>query len=267
MTNIYRFERLIHFKEAAHDKALTFVMPYMWDDQREGLLFRATFSHDGVEQVMDVAREMFKHGDLEEDFVTGLGLLLRHLRMTYLGQCWSRCQGNSTLWKNKDVRLEASRADIALLKGVNMRDVLYLDSPSIEDGLGRLNPERTGGGTRLDFDSMLSVKHKDYSEEDEVRLLTVEGENTNRDYADNIVFAQVFAQQYRQGKISRDDFESNISHLKIIDKKKIPFGHIENFIKSVTLRSSASAEFEKEVERFCEEYSLNYLGRWEPNAS
>ena len=266
MTNIYRFETLNYFEEAMHDKALTFVSPYKWDDWREGLLFRATFSYDGTKEVKDAASEMFKHSDLGEDFVTTLELLLRHLRMTRLAQCWSKCQGNSTLWIKKDVRIETSRADISRLNGVTIRDVVYLDSVGIEDGLKRLNPERAAeGGTHLDMDSVLSVKHKDYSDEYEVRLLTVEGENTNRDYPDNILFAQVFVQLRRQGKMSKEDFESNISHLRIIDKKKVPFGHTEDFIKSVMLHNSASTEVEKKVQRLCEERSLKYLGRFQPN--
>jgi hypothetical protein len=265
MTSIYRFEKLDWFEQAIRDKELTFVSPYKWPDRNEGLLFRHVFSHDKMEKVRATAHEMFKDSFPDQDIGNDIAGLLTALRMTRLAQCWSRCHGNNVLWQDKDVRIEVSREDISRLNRVKAYDVDYVESVTVEDGLKRLNLEHVaGGGTRVDIDSVLLVKQNSFSPEDEVRLLVVEGENTNRDRTENLLFTQIFAQFRRQGKMSKEDFESHIARLMIMDKKKVSFAHVENFIRSVTLADSASPEVEMRVERFCEEHSLDYLGRWQP---
>ena len=131
----------------------------------------------------------------------------------------------------------------------------------------RLNPERVaGGGIRIDIDSVLMVKQNSFSPEDEVRLLVVEGENTNRDRLENLLFAEIFAQFRRQGKMGEEDFESKSASLKIMDKKKVSFAHIDDFIKSVMANASTSPEDEARAKALCDEYSLKYLGRWQPRS-
>lgn len=268
MTSIYRFETLNYFEQVVRDKELTFVSPYEWPDINEGLLFKNVFLRGDMEKVRAAADQMFGN-TFADKHIDGTAItdLLIVLRTTRLAQCWSKCEGNSILWRNKDVRIEVRREDISHLSGVEVRDVEYVESVTIEDGLRRLKAEPVAGGNRIDIDSVLLVKHCSFSEEQEVRLLATEGENVNRDRPERIPFTRVFKQLHRQGKISKEDYEGKISHLRIIDKKKVSFAHIENFIKSVMLNSSASTDVENKVERLCEKYSLQYLGRWQPRAS
>jgi len=267
MPSIYRFEKLAWFEQAIRKRELIFVSPFKWPDKNEGLLFRHVFSHDKTEMVTSCANKLFKKAFPDEDIGAAIADVLIVLRMTRLAQCWSRCQGNDDLLKNKDVRIEVDREDILRLNGVKVYDVEYVASVTIEDGLRRLNPERVAGGeTRLGIDSVLLAKHDSFSTEEEVRLLVVEGENTNRDRPENLIFAQVFAQFRRQGKMSKEAFESHIAHLKIMDKKSVSYAHIEGFFKSVVVNPSASGVDEARVRTLCEECSLNYLGRWQPKS-
>jgi len=265
MTSIYRFETLNYFEQVVRDKELTFVSPYEWPDINEGLLFKNVFMRGDMEKVRAAADQMFENTFAYKD-IDGVAItdLLIVLRTTRLAQCWSKCEGNCTLWCNKDVRIEVHREDLSRLSGVKVRDVEYVESVTIEDGLKRLRVEPIAGGNRIDVDSVLLLKHCSFSEEHEVRLLVTEGENVNRDRSERIPFTQVFAQLYRQGKMSKEDYEGKISRLRIINEKKVSFAHIDNFIKSVMLSPSASTEDESNVERLCEKYSLKYLGRWQP---
>jgi len=267
MTSIYRFEKLDRFEQAVHDKELTFVSPYKWPDRYEGLLFRHVFSDDRMEKVRATAHEMFKDSFPDQDIGDAIAGLLTALRTTRLAQCWSKCEGNPRLWHNKDVRIEAHRQDTLKLDGIKVRDVEYVESVTVEDGLRQLNPQRVAGkGIHIDIDSVLTVKQNSFSPEDEVRLLVVEGENTNRDRPENLLFAQVFAQFRREGKMSEEDFGSKTARLRIMDKKKVSFAHIEDFIKSVMANASTSAEDEARVNALCDEHSLKYLGRWQPKS-
>jgi len=265
MTSIYRFDKLSHFEQIVRDKELSLVSPYCWPDKHEGFLFREVFSDSGMERVRTAADEMFRNTSFHTEIGNSIVGLLTALRTTRLAQCWSKCRGNFTLWDNKDVRIEVHREDISYLSRVEVRDVEYVESVTIEDGLRRLKLEPVaGGGTHIDIDSVLSVKHTFFSPEHEVRLIIEEAENVNRDRPENIVFTQIFTQFHRQGKMSKEDCEEQISRLRLVDRKRISFAHIDNFIKSIMLNSSASTEDESKVERLCEQYSLQYLGRWQP---
>ena len=72
MTSIYRFDRLEHFEQAVRDKDLTFVSPYEWPDQREGKLFRATFSRSEMADVKDIVNRMLSNTHPGEDFGTAM---------------------------------------------------------------------------------------------------------------------------------------------------------------------------------------------------
>jgi len=265
MTSIYRFDKLNHFEQIVRDKALTFVSPYCWPDKHEGFLFREVFSDSEMEKVRTAAEEMFRNTSFHKETGNSIVALLTALRTTRLAQCWSKCGGNFTLWDNKDVRIEVHREDISHLSRVEARDVEYLESITIEDGLRRLKLEPVAGGqTHIDIDSALLVKHTFFLPEHEVRLIIEEAENVNRDRRENIVFTHIFTQFYRQGKMNKEDYEKEILRLRLVDKKKVSFAHVENFIKSVMLHPCASAETEMKVERLCKEYHLKYLGRWQP---
>ena len=123
MTSIYRFERLGYFDQALRDKKLTFVPPFKWPDRNEGLLFRQVFSRGKMEEVRIAAQEMFQSVFPEQDFGTAIADLLTVLRTTRLAQCWSKCEGNSHLWHDKDIRIEIHREDTLKLDGVEVRDV------------------------------------------------------------------------------------------------------------------------------------------------
>jgi hypothetical protein len=242
------------------------VLPYLWSDKHEGFLFREVYSYGGMDKVRIIADTMFENTlPKEQGFGSFIVAVLAGLRTTTLAQCWSKCEGNSTLWQNRDVRIEVCREDISRLDHVEIYDVEYVDSLTIEDGLRRLNPAPiAGGGIHIDFNSVLLTKRRIYSDEYEVRILTSEGENVNRDGRGGFLFGEVFKQLYAQGKISKEELESRILKIGIIYFKKVSFAHIDNFIKSVMLKSSASKEDATKVERLCEKYSLKYLGRWQP---
>jgi hypothetical protein len=268
MTSIYRFETLEFFEQMVHDEELTFVTPYFWPDKNEGLLFKHAFFDSDMEKVKVAANQMFGSTFTDKDIGETIADLLIVLRTTRLAQCWSKCEGNCTLWDNKDVRIEVHREDLSHLPSVEVHDVEYVESVTIEDGLKRLNIEQVAGkGLHIDIDNVLLVKHNSFLTEHEVRLLVIEGENVNRDRPERIPFTQVFTQLHRQGKMSTEDYEKNISHLRLVDKKRISFARIDNFIKSVMLHPFASTEAETKVQNLCKEYSLNYLGRWQPKTS
>lgn len=284
MTSIYRFEKLEYFEQIVNNKELTFVSPFCWPDKNEGFLFRACFHNVdmngigdrllndrecfhgmGMQDVKICADRMFNNrfGPSQKDLGNFVIAVLGGMRSVFLAQCWSSCKGNLTLWLNKDLRIELSREDIITIPEVEILDVEYVDSLSIEDSLRRLNLQPTsGGGSTMDLKSVLRVKLKRYSSEQEVRLLTQEGENTNRDSKGGLLFTEVFRRLRDQGKMSSEEFATNISQVWIMNKK-IPFTLY--FIKSVMLSNSASREVEMKVQGLCQTNSLNYLGRWLPN--
>ncbi len=262
---MYRFEKLDHFEQSVSNEELTFVSPFWWPDMNEGILLRALFSPSGMDDVMASANEILKNpGDV--NFLVGV---LEGMRTTFFAQCWTRCEGNSSLWENKDVRIEIDREDIAKLDSVNVRDVEYVDSVTIKDGLRRLNIEHyVDGRTHIDLLSVISVKHKRFSYEQEVRLVVQVPENVNRDTRGGVPpWLVIFEALYRQGKMSKGDFESTLLRMGIANRKIISFSPIENFIKSVMVNRSASPEVEVRVQKLCQQHSIRYLGRWEQNGS
>jgi len=99
MGSIYRFEKIGRFLQLAEEKALTFVLPELWPSKKEGYLFRAVQSQDGIQKVQETLKRIALASDGFEI------ALLQGFRRSRFAQCWSSCSENDALWKGYDVKI------------------------------------------------------------------------------------------------------------------------------------------------------------------
>jgi len=260
MGSIYRFEKIEFFRQLIQEKALTFVLPQLWDDKREGFLFRAVQSEQGTAKVLEALKKIAPSAkDLSPNIA-----LLRAFRYSRYAQCWSRCSENGALWKGYQVRLEVERDDISKLDGIKAYDVRYVDSIKLEDELKSLFTHQDEKTLTWESENILLTKRIEFSYEQEVRLLTeVVIENTvdMKPPSMTLAMAVVLQREYQQGKITKDQFERCLNSIPISMIKKVSIAHVPNFIRSVMLNPFEPPAIDEEMARFCAQNSLNYLGK------
>lgn len=258
MELIYRFKKIDRFVQLVNEKALTFVLPELWPDKKEGYLFRAVQSQDGIQKVREALKKIAPASDGFEI------ALLQVFRQSRYAQCWSSCSENDALWKGYGIRIEVERDDISKLDGIKAYNVRYVDSINLEDELKSLFVYHADGKLSWRSENVLLIKRKEFSHEQEVRLLTepVIKNVVNRDPAWVVAARlELMRREYREGKITKEDFERSKSEMTISPIKKVSIAHIPNFIRSVMLNPSAPSEADREMAHFCARHSLNYLGK------
>jgi hypothetical protein len=256
--SVYRFERLDRFRQLVEEKALTFVLPELWPDKNEGFLFRAVQSEEGIQRVIEALKKT-----PPRSYGLEVGLL-QAFRQGRYAQCWSSCPENDALWRGYQVRIEADRDDVSKLDGVKAYDVRYVESISIEDEIRLIFEYPDDRTTAWKSEGILLVKRKQFSHEQEVRLLTeIVEKNVVDRHPDWVIPAivEILRREYREGKMTTEQFEQEVKKVTISRTKKVCFAHVPNFIRSVMLHPHAPPEANAQVARFCAEHSLKYLGK------
>jgi len=257
MSRIYRYEKLEYLENMLWTKTLTFILPYFWDDAREGFLFRAAFSDKGLLEVARLIDQMFGPA-IAPWGGRFLAETLRIFMMNHYGQCWSRSRSSPSLWQGKDLRFEIDRDDVARLPGVKDRDMLYADDIGLVESLRRL-VQIENGSLRTDYSCIFTVKHRDFASEEEVRLLSEVPENVNRSNGVHWLLAEIVLERDRSGRLPTQEVLDTLDPI-MPRFQRIPFGHIDGFIKSVIVHPGAPIQVVSHVKALCEEHSLPYQG-------
>lgn len=141
---LYRYISFEQFVGMVQNKALTFVLPELWDDPKECTPF--------------VQLLQSKDNIYEQFFLSAIH------RKTYC-QCWTRISESDAMWRiysynNRAIQIKASEEKIRQLPDVKLVPVVYSDDfeSDEEEGIDK-------------FLRSLAIKRRAFQHEDEVRLI------------------------------------------------------------------------------------------------
>lgn len=141
---LYRYISFESFVGLVQNKALTFVLPELWDDPKEGVPF-------------------FKFlNSIEDDFEKIMYYSIYHKTF---GQCWTKLSESDAMWRiysynNRAVQIKVDTDKLLLLKDVRIVPVEYTDS-YIVDSSKKMES----------FYKSLARKRVAFQHENEVRLI------------------------------------------------------------------------------------------------
>ncbi len=262
---IYRFINFDNFVDLIQRKALTFVTRDLLEDPYEGYVYGALKTSHGRQQILNVLREHYP-----QDAEAWLSILLNMDRCWYI-QSWTRCTESDALWRiyshNKHaLRIEISLEDILKLNNVSAHDMQYKDNLTLRDEIESLI---SSDKKNLNPRSILLCKRSSFLHEQEIRLLSFERDNLATNYQtpeEQNMRRLILARLHDNGKMTDNEFETALKDANSPEKrleklKRIPFNHIENFIRSVMIHPLAPNWFSETINTFCNNNNIRYLGR------
>ena len=141
---LYRYISFESFVGMVQSKALTFVLPELWDDPKECAPF---------EQLLSSRNSVY-----ERIFLIAL------YNKTY-SQCWTRVSESDAMWRiysynNRAIQIKVSEEKLRLLPDVKLVPVIYSDKIEINEA------------ENIDkFLRSLAIKRRAFQHEDEIRLI------------------------------------------------------------------------------------------------
>jgi hypothetical protein len=206
-------------------KKLALVNCGKWQDKNEGPLAQKLRTIDGIKQV----QKMLEQRGIDF-FAPPLMEMLR--QKTYM-QCWTATSEKVEMWKEysktKDsVRFTTTLGKITNIAPFHIFEVEYCNNLSLDKEIEQIFPNMNGLSV-ITITEVFRRKHKDYSFEEEVRLM----------YND-MVF----------------DLSEDLPGIK-----KKSFANIPDFVEAVVVDPRATDDLTEEVEKFCRENSILFNGR------
>ena len=245
---LYRYISFESFVGLVQKKALTFVLPELWDDPKEGAAFF----------------ELLKTIDDEVKKI----ILFSVYNKTY-GQCWTRLSESDAMWRiysnhNRAIQIKVSVENLKKLPDVQVVPVVYSDDFKIKD-------DETGIDSFL---QSLAMKRIAFQHENEVRLIRHYKFNNTEDaeyhykafYAvsNNSDSLNVLNSLYPN--ISIEEKVKKVAHLLNVGNDRVetievPFDHLSGFIECVKVHPMAPDWYVDIVEEYCKRNEVPFLGK------
>lgn len=246
-TCLYRYISFEQFVGMVQNKALTFVLPELWEDPKECAPF---------EQLL-----------LSMDNIYERILFAAMHNKTYC-QCWTRASESDALWRiysynNRAIQIKASEEKIRQLPDVKLVPVIYADVFELgeEEGVDK-------------YLRSLAIKRRAFQHEDEVRLIK-HYEYLDTDDFEKHVKAFLAVSEHPQmveiieslfpGLEPEEQIEKIASLLNTGKSRKatldISYGSIPEFIDGVLVHPLAPNWYVDIVAEYCRRNSLPFHGK------
>lgn len=244
---LYRYVSFETFVGMVQKKALTFVLPSVWDDPKEDLPF-----NQFLEKI---------------EFGLEIAFLIAAHNKTY-AQSWSELAESDAMWRiyahnNRSLRIKVSQEKISRLNDVHIVPVKYSDE--------FFSCENSGTETLL---SSLAYKRTAFCHEKEVRLISI---YKFEDKQDVDLHIKAVCMQYKHPdrvKILETlfpdiGFEEKLERLGELlnirdgrkETKDISYAHISNFIDGVMVHPLAPEWYVNVVQEFCSRNKIPFEGK------
>lgn len=260
---LYRITSFDRFREEFEARQLGFVTYDIWKYPAEGPILRSFDLEGGRQRILDWLKTHASGFDQSPEF------LLAHLinfRKTIHMQSWSRTDESSLMWDSychagREIRIETTGEKVKQLGGVSIVRIDYMPI-SLRHELAQVFKKG-----KIHHGEVFRRKKPYWKDEREMRLMTDIDmawlEKTKLPFsAPPSAIRQCFQDFVDRGIRTPEDVEKNVaSWIKMACLKLIPFGHVDNFIESVLVGPRANEEFVAEVEAFCINHGLNYVGK------
>jgi hypothetical protein len=246
---LYRYIGFEAFVGMVQKKALTFVLPSVWDDpQEESPFFQMV---EKKESMLQRALHIAAHNKV-------------------YAQSWSELSESDAMWRiyaynNKAVRIKAAKDRISLLEGVSAVPVTYSNE---EFNYEELNEET--------FLSSMAYKRTAFSHEKEVRLIKRYRYRDQEDaelhikalmvVSEHPQFVEIIDSMYPGMPVEEKVREiSKILNIGIEEKKTkdISYAHIPDFIEGVMVHPLAPRWYVEVVQEYCNRNNIPFEGQSE----
>lgn len=243
---IYRYISFETFVGMIQSKALTFVLPELWEDPQE-------------------SKPFYQFLESKEKTIERM-LLIACFQKTY-GQCWTKLSESDAMWRiysynNKAIRIKAEIEKIALLKNVHIAPVNYTNSV--------FEPHNDS----LDFLASITQKRTAFEHEKEIRLIDCYKFESDEDFFRHVK-AFLGVSKHEQWQQAMDNLFPNLTIEEQVEKacqllnigkskqtsKKISFAHVPDFICGVMVHPQSPDWYVKIVEDFCNINNIPFEGQ------
>ena len=255
---LYRYISFEAFVRMIQKELLTFVLPELWDDPREGTPFRLLISN------------------LEQNYAR---VILYSMYYKTYAQCWTKLSESDAMWRiysfnNRAIQIKASEEKLRELREVKMIPVEYSDQFDID----------TTNLTEIEdiynaFLQSLAMKRRAFEHEKEVRLIKPyvfqDEDDIKKHY--NAFRAVVGIIKEKDGKgieimesmypgqSPENQAENVIKLLNLGNRKQktidIPFDTIQDFIAGVKVHPFAPDWYVDTVKEYCSTNKVPFDGR------
>lgn len=229
------------------DQALTFVLPELWDDPKEGAALR---------NALPALKTVYEQ-------ITFLNIYSK----TFC-QCWTTLSESDAMWRiynygNRSLRIKTSFSKVQQLNNIDIVPVTYSNNPFpfTEDG-------------KFDFTKAISCKRLAFEHEKEVRLIQHYRFSSDDDFFQHIkTFLAVYDEKRRvqlldslyPGKSAEEQVEAAVKLLNVGKNREctrqISFSHIPDFIEGVLVNPFAPDWYVDIVKQYCSLNSIHFEGK------
>lgn len=244
---LYRYISFESFVGLVQNKALTFVLPELWDDPKEGVPF-------------------FKFlNSIEDDFEKIMYYSIYHKTF---GQCWTKLSESDAMWRiysynNRAVQIKVDTDKLLLLKDVRIVPVEYTDS-YIVDSSKKMES----------FYKSLAIKRVAFQHENEVRLIVNYKFKSGDDFENHAKALLLFFQHpqweelleslYPEMPIKKQ-IEEAAKMLNIGEERQkkldVSFENIPDFIAGVKIHPMAPDWYVDVVNEYCNRNGIAFDGK------
>ena len=244
---LYRYINFETLVGMIQEKALTFVLPELWEDPYEG------------KPLLDFLIE--KKNTYER-------IILTLIYQKTFGQCWTTLSESDAMWRiysynNRAVRIKVSKDKISKLKNIDIVPVTYSDEPF-----------EASGDNKQTFIKLLSYKRLAFEHEKEVRLIHHYKFLSDDDLEKHIKAFMVISEHEQMVDLIENLFPGlemeeqvrRICEMTNYGKykqtvHKISFDHIADFIDGVMVHPQASDWYVDVVGEYCKINSIPFEGK------
>ena len=246
---LYRYISFEAFVGMIQKESLTFMLPALWDDPKEGIPFEQLLENFDKEKVYERI------------------MLFSVYQKTY-AQCWTKLSESDAMWRiysfnNRAIQIRVSKKNLQLLPDIHLVPVKYVNRFEPGDSIG------------IDaFLQSLATKRRAFEHEKEVRLIKYYRFSGNEDLEQHInAFLASFDHPKRMEivdsifpELSLEEKVDKIVKLLNIGNKKqktleVSYQHIPNFIAGVKVHPLAPDWYIDVVKEYCTRNKIPFDGR------
>lgn len=244
---LYRYISFESFVGLVQNKALTFVLPELWDDPKEGVFF-----FDFLLSIENQFEKIMYYSIYHKTF----------------GQCWTKLSESDAMWRiysynNRAVQIKVDTDKLCLLKDVRIVPVEYTDS-YIVDSSKKMES----------FYKSLAIKRVAFQHENEVRLIVNYKFKSDDDF-ENHAKAVLSIFQHPQGKELLESLYPGMQIEKQVEEAAkmlnvgkdrqntldVSFGNIPDFIAGVKVHPMAPDWYVDVVREYCNRNGITFDGK------
>ena len=244
---LYRYIGFETFVDMVQQNALTFVLPYLWEDPKEESPFLQLVGAQG--HPLKIAFFIALHNKA-------------------YAQSWSELAESDAMWRiysysNRALRIKIKKSNVNLLDNVTAIPVKYSDEPFDSQTFDE-----------NEFLHSLAYKRTAFCHEREVRLISHYKYKDEQDAKQHINAVYVIHEHPDRIKIAENMFP-NLEIEEQIDRivellnvgkkqkqtKKISYEHIPNFIEGVLVHPLAPSWYVEVIEEYCKRNNITFEGQ------